>query len=173
MVSSSIRNGQLFFVILGMLELSCQFQTFRDYYSIKQFGTLYKANQFHNRYQNVSMSIINMKSFEFLIHSFRKHNNYNIVTKFVHFKHVDFKLLIINFFCFYECCNSCFLISWNIFYNKNWRNSVFYSWSTNNPPPLILGQIRVRHALQGQERDLVRAPQGQSPPQGLELEEKK
>ncbi len=33
-----------------------------------------------------------------------------------------------------------------------------------------LGQVKVRFALQGQKRGLVRAPQDQSPSQGLELE---
>ena len=38
---------------------------------------------------------------------------------------------------------------------------------------LILGQVRIRLAPQGQERGLVSASQGQSPPQVLELKKKK
>ena len=61
---------------------------------------------------------------------------------------------------------------------KSWQNPIYCSWSTNNHPPLIFdflflcffrlckGQV----CPAGLERGLVRAPQGQSPPQGLALE---
>ncbi len=60
-----------------------------------------------------------------------------------------------------------------------WRNPVYYTME--HTPPLLLFLIfvlflclfQVRFARQGQERGLVRAPQGQSPPQCLESEEKK
>ena len=57
------------------------------------------------------------------------------------------------------------------------RNPVYCLQSTNTPPPsyfqfLFLCLFKVRFAPQGSERGLVRAPQGQIPPQRLEFEEK-